>query len=142
MSSFNDEDFDASKNQNKRGLRVNNQKSTVPVPPKPVNTQDRSAQATRSDIEYKEIAMKLSSEFYQKLKDKTLNINKSPAEKEDDLGLISELVQLAEQMNLDEFQNESAGSLGIITLLLRCTLWQRDQINELNYKLELLSKLK
>ncbi len=65
--------------------------------------------------------------------------NKNIFANEVEMEVIGGLVELGINMNTDENETEGMGSVGLITLLFRCALIQRDKINASDYKLSLLA---
>ena len=77
----------------------------------------------------------LTSQFVGFIKDKTLNENKGPILLGLEKSIPKELSEISLQIDNDESTEQIClGSNGLILLLLRATLIQRDIINELSYK--------
>ncbi len=84
---------------------------------------------------YKAKAAQLASDFVKILDDKTLPQNKNVFAKEIEKETIANMIQLATEINSDQYEQEGMGSLGWIVLLLKISLSQRDKINLLEYSL-------
>lgn len=89
--------------------------------------------------DYNDRAAQLTSSFKKVLEDKTLLQNKNVFSLDLEKEVISNLAKLAIDMNTDENEIEGIGSVGIITLLLRACLIQRDRINTIEYNQSLLN---
>jgi hypothetical protein len=77
----------------------------------------------------------LTSQFVGFIKDKTLNENKGPIQLGLEKSIPKELSEISLEIDNDETTNQIClGSNGLILLLLRTSLIQRDIINELAYK--------
>lgn len=81
-----------------------------------------------------------SSNFMKFIKDKTIKENKSPIEASVEAETVQGLVKLALKLNNDQTQPEGIGSVGVITLLLKAVLAQRDIISSLEFKVSQLEK--
>lgn len=77
---------------------------------------------------------KLGQEFFSFMANKKLSLNKGPKENESETQLLQRLSMLSEQMNVDETQKESAGSMALLTVILIVLRDLRDRINNLEYK--------
>ena len=89
---------------------------------------------------YVEKTIELTNQINAFIKDTTLKINKGPIQIEMEQAAIKNMVDLSRQINQDQTQEEGLGSAGINLLLLKIVLFQRDKINELDYKLSKLDK--
>lgn len=77
----------------------------------------------------------LTGQFVGFIKDKTLNENKGPIQLDLEKTIPKELSEISLQIDNDETTDQIClGSNGLILLLLRISLIQRDIINELAYK--------
>ncbi len=83
--------------------------------------------------------MELSLAFKKIMEDKTLAENKNVFASDIEMETLGGLVALGIDMNTDENETEGMGSIGLITLLLRCMLIQRDKINASDFKLHTMS---
>lgn len=69
------------------------------------------------------------------LEDKTLLENKSPVNKNLEAQVVSEFIEICNEINNDESEKEGIGSMAVMTLLIKTVLHQRDKMNEIYYKL-------
>jgi hypothetical protein len=141
--------FDDSVNENKvnSGLKLDNKKSMFSK-----NTQDKEflensfkqnvENHQNNDEKIKGRITELSTKFMEFVRDQTLSENKSPIQLDLERDISRQLTDLAMQLNNDETKPEGIGSAGMIMLLLRCTLTQRDIINKLAYKIHQLESEK
>jgi hypothetical protein len=84
---------------------------------------------------YKLQAAQLACQFNKLLSNKTLKQNKNLFSKELEIELLTNMIQLAIEVNNDPNEQEGMGSLSWITLLLKTALSQRDRLNELEFEL-------
>lgn len=121
----------------KSSLKISNENSMFANQPKRPTKQDLDKSAKEiqeKDIGFKEKAAELAVNFRKMLDDKTLVDNKNQFSLEIERESISNLAQLAIDMNNDEYeQQDGMGSVGLSVLLFRCILIQRDKINKLDY---------
>lgn len=82
----------------------------------------------------------LSNKYTSSIKDKTLSENKSPLQKEIETDIAKQLTNIALDLNNDEQQPEGVGSIGLLMLLLKTNLIQRNIINDLGYKVHKLEQ--
>jgi hypothetical protein len=126
----------------KKGLKIDNQNSTVPQP-KPntseVFNEKATAAASRYE-EYKQRTWELSVKFKSMIEDRALPDNKSILSRGVEVEVLNKLVSLASEMNEDDNQPEGIGSTALSFLLMKMLLIQRDTINTLLYKVEKLEK--
>lgn len=134
--------FDNKSIPKKRGLKINNETSSVPPPkPDPVTEFNEQAQQAFSKHEdYKKRTWDLSTKFKSLLESKILPENKSELSKNLETEVLQNLVVLASEMNEDENQPEGIGSTALSFLLMKMMLVQRDTVNALLYKVEKLEK--
>lgn len=119
------------------GLKVKNKRSFVS------NSEAAREADARFDKEMKEAAesSKILSSKIAKAADNYLSIisrkviteNKSQAQIEEEREVINNLVELVMQANMDPTQPIGTGSVGVISLMLKLLLLQRDKINDLSY---------
>jgi hypothetical protein len=102
--------------------------------------EKKAADHFENDQDLKNKIFNLSNQFTTFVKDKTLSQNKSPIQLDIEKDVSRQIVDIGLQLNNDESKPEGIGSAGCIMLLLRCTLAQRDIINELGYKINFLEK--
>lgn len=130
----------------KGGLKLNNANSMFANNPKKPSKQEfeqKIQESKERNQDYKERAMALAISFRKILDDKTVPQNKNDFNTEIEREILTNLTNLALDMNTDEQEDEGMGSLGLIALLFRCMLIQRDKINILDYAVnQLESKIK
>lgn len=91
----------------------------------------------------KQKAVELVQQFWNFIKDETLISEKGPIRKNLEKEIVSKLLNFASEMNNDPRELEGAGSVAIITLLLKAVLYLRDCNNDSRYRLtELEHKMK
>jgi hypothetical protein len=141
---FDEEDDDTLEPQPvKTGLKkVSTQKSIFDDMAKKPTQEDLNKKVKHlqeKDSSYKVNFAELAIELSKVMNDKTLRENKNVFSKEIESELLKKLVNLATQVNNDA-ENEGEGSIGLITLLLKISLLQRDRINSMEYRISLLEK--
>lgn len=127
----------------KTGLKITNEKSLLSSVPKQPTKEDferKAAEVNQQLNAYSERAVDLALQFKKALEDKTLLQNKTPFALDAERELLSKLTQLGQDMNTDEYEKEGQGSLGLVILLFRSVLIQRDKINALEYALSKLEQ--
>lgn len=140
---FDDEEEKDIQPNRKIGVKLNNANSTVKEIPKKPSKEEFAARASVANEQlnaYAERGSDLALKFKRALDDKTLVQNKTLFSESAERELLSSLVQLGIDMNLDELELEGMGSMGLIMLLFRTVLIQRDKINSLDYNVNLLEK--
>lgn len=135
---FDEEDNDQPSIKSQRvGLKkVSSQKSIFDSMPKKPTQEDLEKKVKKiqeKDSAYKLKAAELVMQFKKAMEDKTLPTNKSIFSQELEKEILSNMVQLAIDINNDPNEHEGMGSLSWITLLLRNCFSQRDKINKLEY---------
>lgn len=126
----------------KKGLKINNQQSSVPQP-KLNNVAEFNEQAKEVFLQYedyKKRTWELSTRFKAMIEDRTLSENKGVISKDLEKEVLDKLVALSSEMNADDNQPEGIGSVALSMLMLKMMLLQRDTLNTLAYKLEKLEK--
>lgn len=98
--------------------------------------QNKINEHQNKEIEIKEKIASLSTQFVSFIKDQTLAENKSPIKLDLEKDISRQLVNLCLELNNDDTQPEGIGSAGMIMLLLRTTLIQRDIINNISHELD------
>jgi hypothetical protein len=134
---------DATPAPRKTGLKLSNEKSLLNAIPKQPTKEDfeqKAAAVNQQLNDYSNRAVDLALQFKKALEDKTLLQNKSPFAFDAERELLSKLTQLGQDMNTDEYEKEGQGSLGLVLLLFRSVLIQRDKINSLEYSLSELER--
>lgn len=128
----------------KVGLKnVSSQKSMFDAMPKRPTQEDLTKKVNHSQeraSSHKTRAAELSSQFNQIMNDKTLKQNKSIFARDMERELLTKMVQLAIDVNNDQYEHEGMGSLSWIVLLLKTSLNQRDKINQLEFAVSQLEK--
>jgi hypothetical protein len=123
-------------------LKITNESSAVATPgPTRKQVFDKVATASheRSE-EYKRRAYELGKSFVRIIEDRKLVSQKGPTAKSVEAQALNELLMLGAEMNMDETQEEGMGSIGVITLLIKGLILQRDRNNEMSYRLDQMEK--
>ncbi len=141
---FDEESDKPSEQSQKIGLKkVSSQKSIFDAMPKKP-TQEEFDEKVKHTMEratgYKRKASELALAFTKALKDKTLPQNKNAFQLEVEREMLTNMVQLAIDINNDPNEQEDMGSLSWITLLMKTCFAQRDRINLLEYSIAQLEK--
>jgi hypothetical protein len=123
----------------KKGLKINNDRSlanTLSKPPSKKEFETTAKQANEQLNSYADRALKLANDLKKVMNDHTLAENKNilviGIEKE----LITNLAQLAVDMNTDEYEREGMGSVGLLMMIFHHLMALRDRCNQLEYQLE------
>jgi len=88
-------------------------------------------------------ALDLARQFMMASRDKTLPVNKGMVAQDVERELRNNLVTFAIEVNNDDMeQYDGMGSVALMNILLKVVLEQRDRINELEYKLVQLEKIR
>jgi hypothetical protein len=131
----NDDEDDDEKIKPKKGLRINNAKSSIPNPvPKPQDFRDNISKVLNEEEEQKRLAFEIANRFINALKDKTLDSNKNVTVRENEKRAIMDMIDFARLINSDETQEENLGTMSIISTLLKAIFIQRNRINEAEYR--------
>jgi hypothetical protein len=137
-NAFHDDQNEANTNDTETGLKNNlvNKSRFSKKQNKPTYSdfEKNINDIQKNDIQIKNEASKLSSEFNSLLTSTTLEENISPLKKDSELQVIQGLCKTAMSLNADTSKPEGIGSVGIINLILRALLKQRNIINSLNYE--------
>lgn len=126
-----------------KGSKLDNSKSMFAnKPKKPTQKEFEQSinESQKRNLDYKERATELVSSFRKTLDDKVLPQNKSVFSLDAEKELLQKLVNLGVDMNTDPHEDEGMGSMGLIGLLFRSLLIQRDKINNLDYTVNKLEK--
>lgn len=125
-----------------RGVKLKNDRSKfTQVAEQKAQFEQQADQFVNTKLNRNDLGFKLAKEFMEAVKNKTLSINKSPLQEDVEKNIRNQLIQLAIETNNDPNEiNDGMGSAALLTLLLKVALVQRDQINELGYKVEQLEK--
>jgi len=136
-----DYDVEKAEKQQRVGLKIQNKQPPLPTPSEQQENLHRSAQqVVNDDLALVQQTQLLVNKFLKTLNEKMLSVNKSPIAKSVEKTNVMELVNLALSINQDENKPEGYGSIALCNLLLKSMLNQRDRINELEFKLEKVSK--
>lgn len=148
---FDEEEQEETHSPTKDGLKkVSSQPSLFDkMPKKPTQADlDRKVQQIQERASgYKLKVSEFAIAFNGAVKDKTLRQNKNIIQRDMERELIDEMIKFAFQVNEDPNEQEGAGSVSLILLLLQANLFHRDRINELEHnqaqmqkKIDVLSK--
>jgi hypothetical protein len=126
-----------------KGLKITNEKSTVAAPLRH-NTeafQQAASEAADRLAEYKKRSWDLGVKFKGLMESSILPENKSALIKDLESETLSQLSQLANDINTDDGQPEGAGSVALSQLIMKMLLLQKDMCSQQKYKIEKLEKL-
>lgn len=125
-----------------KGTKLNNQRSMFSKSNSEKESFEQSADKYIGELKDRnKRAFDLAKQFVDMIKDKTLPENKSIIVQDVEREIKNKLLSLSIEINNDDNEeNEGMGSLAIISLLLKVVMLQRDNINSLDYKLNLLEK--
>ena len=119
--------------------KVTGQKSMFDGKPKPP-TQQQHQQNVQASLDkktgYNKRAADLFIQFSKAMADKTLLQNRNIFNTETERELQQDMVKLAMDINTDEMEEDSMGSLTLIICLMKTCFSQRDRMNELEYSLQ------
>lgn len=146
MQPFEDEYLDEDvEKKDKINLKIKNDKSIL----NNIKNKDKEYKeqfeknANKANLDYNsyvERAADLALKLKKIINDTTLTENKNPILSNLESEVIEALFTLGMDMNTDPNQVDGAGSMGIIALMLKMLLIQRDRINKLSYDLSILNK--
>lgn len=131
-------DFEDIKNQQeKKGIKLNTNKSQFV---KKAKTQEefvkKADEAYSQTIEKNQQAIELAKSFWNLIRNKELQCNKGPTAKSVEKEIIDNLIIYGRDLNKDlSIQEDSYGSMAIITLLMKAVIYQRDLCNEFEFRL-------
>ncbi len=108
--------------------------------PNDKSLHDRVVEFKEHEKEVAQEIMQLSKTYIGFIKNKVVKENKSPIEEDLEKETVQKLIQISMELNNDDTQPEGIGSLGLINLLFRSVLAQRDIINKLEYRVVLLER--
>lgn len=138
-----DEEDDSQESFKNNLKKVSSQKSIFDSMPKKPSQKDFNEQVKQVEdrkMSYKQQAAELSLSFKKMMSDKTLPQNRNIFLNEIEQDTLSKLINLGSTINQDPNEQESMGSLMLITLMLKTCLYQRDRINKLEYIVSQLDK--
>jgi hypothetical protein len=134
---FDEEDQEETHSPSRDGLKkVSSQPSLFDKMPKKPTQADldlKVQQIQERTTGYKLKVSEFAIGFNKAIKDKTLRQNKNIIQRDMEKELIDEMIKFAFQVNEDPAEQEGAGSVSLIMLLLQAIMFQRDRINELEY---------
>lgn len=130
--------------QAKHGLKLDNSKSKYGKKPKDDGDFLKKAEEAVGQInDRKARAVEMVKLFWETIKTKTLTVNKGPLQINLEKDMLSQLTIFASEMNNDpNEQLEGTGSIAMITLLFKTAIYQRDRLNDLEYRVDQLEKNK
>jgi len=142
---FDEDDIDQPSTQSQKvGLKnVSSQKSifdSMPKKPSPEEFSQQVKKIQETASHHKAKAADLAFQFNKAMADKTLPQNRNMFQQEMERDLLTQMIQLAIEINNDPNEKEGMGSLSWITLLLKTCLSQRDKINRLEYAVSQIEK--
>ena len=127
--------------QARRGLKLDASKSKFTRKAQEEEEFEKRADSANEQLnDRKTRAVELVKRFWETIQTKTLPTNKGPIQKNLEKEMLSNLIELASEMNHDVNEQESAGSVAMITLLFKTVIFQRDHLNELEFKVTQLEK--
>lgn len=118
----------------KKGLKIKNAEPPVKKPTIK-SLQDTVKTIEENNVGYKKKATELTILFNKAMADKTLVENKTIFSNDAEKELISNMANLAIEVNNDPNEQEGMGSLMWLILLLKHSFAQRNKINSLEYKI-------
>jgi hypothetical protein len=139
---FEDEDLEEEFEGNKL-KNISSKKSIFDSKTKKPNKADFNKKIDAIEVNRNSYTARLldfNKRYFGFLNDKTLKQNKNILVREMERTSLSEMLKLAEEINLDEREAENQGSLGLISTLLQANLIQRNQINNLDFEVDSLKK--
>lgn len=132
---FTDDDIPVSK----KAVKISNENSSVKS--QKVNSiKDRVNEILNNADYRKQVALELTTKLYALFDSKTLEDNKSPVDKQNELTVLSEFKDFAHIINTDPNEQEGVGNLVFITTLCRILLKQRNRLNNLEYEINQMKK--
>jgi hypothetical protein len=123
--------------------KASGQKSMFEGKPKPPSQQEFQEKVQKVEDRksgHKQRAADLFLQFQKSIADKTLPQNRNLLNRDAEREMLQEIMQLAMDINGDQQEQESMGSLTCITFLFKTIMFQRDRINELEYQVVSLNK--
>lgn len=128
------------------GKNVSSQKSIfdgTQKKPTPAEFDKKVKKIQETGNSYKLKAAELASKFNKAMKEKILTQNKNVFQNEIENELLSDMIQFSIDLNNDPSEPvEGMGSVSLITLLLRACFFQRDKINNLEFRISKLEEEK
>lgn len=122
-----------------KGLKINNKKSNISVPaPSKEEALEKAAAETVSKMnEYKKRSWDLGAKFKSIMENDVLLENKTILLKNLESDILTQLSQLATEINNDvSIPEDSVGSVALIQLIMKMLIFQKDKINQLKFQIE------
>jgi hypothetical protein len=135
--------MDDSKKGPKKGLKINNDASIANALPTTPSKKEFEAEAKKVNEtlnSYNDRALKLATDFRRIMNDATLPQNRNILSKELEREIITNLMQLAIDINTDQHEKDGMGSVGVEALIMNQLLTLRDRNNFLEFTLEQLTR--
>ena len=129
------QDQEVSQEINKK-IKLSNEKSKFAKDSKPSTNFNSLVNEKVTEKNSRNVkAFELGKKFLTILSDKTLPENKGPINKNVESQICLDLFNLAQEINNDPAEQESAGSAMLDTLFFKSLLILRDKFNKLEYQL-------
>ena len=126
-----------------KGLKLNNEKSTV-IPPVKAMASEAFNKAADEAAErltgYKQRSWDTGVKFKSIMESSVLPENKSILIKEMEAETLQQLSQLALDINADDINPDGMGGVALCQLIMKMMITQKDQISVLRYRVEELEK--
>lgn len=122
-----------------KGLKINNDKSTVSTPKGTPSMEEfkQLATAAADRLEgYKKRSWDLGVKFKGLMESSILPENKSIILKDLESETLGQLSQLATDINTDSGQPEGAGSVAVCQLIMKMMIIDKDRLNQTRFKAE------
>ena len=132
-----DSSLDDYKNRKQNSKKVNSNTTSQKTNKEEFEKRVRQIQENKDN--YKSRASDLAIKFKKMMSDKTLADNRNIFVNDMENEVVSDMVNLAMQLNEDPDEIEGTGSIMWIVLMLKIFLYQRDKINQLEYNLSKLT---
>lgn len=113
---------------------------SIPKKPTRDSLKQKIGEMQETTSSYKKKISDLTKKFLSFINDKTLKENRDPFQESLEKETISQLTDLASQINEDPSEREGMGSLLLSTILMKIVFQQRDKINNLEYRISKLEK--
>jgi hypothetical protein len=123
------------------GLKVKNKYTSTGNNFSDAEFERASQQAILNSKKLAEQIKKASDDYVKLISLKTTSENRTSVNKQMESDIISNLLELAVEVNKDPTQPIAAGAIGLNALILKICLMQRDIINDLSYNCYQMSKV-
>ncbi len=135
-SAFGSDEDDFVQEQPRVMLKGQTERKVVSPAAQSQNFDQRSSEAHRQQQQLKQEIAATAERFIGLIKDQTLKENKTSIVTNVEQQTVNELANLGTRMNNDPLiQDEGMGSIGLIVILMKTVLHQRDKINALAYEI-------